>query len=99
MTTYTYYLINRIDSDLNLIDYTDEISVVIQSIGGQKIRVYKRGYRFDLPENKTFSNCMKRKLGKKMAEIDDLGCHAIIYNYKYKSGKQGKSVQLFKRKL
>lgn len=96
MKTYSYKLINQISEDLYLLDYEDEIINVIKNYGGTNICVHRRSYSFDLPDDKEFSNKMKRSLGREIAAINDIGCYVRVFRYKLSNGKEAKSGQLFR---
>lgn len=102
MRNYTYRLQDDINKNLDLRPFADEISAAVKSFGGEKVRVYRRGYTFNWPKRKSFTNGQKRALGKKIAQIDGLGENAKTYDYTYRSGENegeaGKSNQLFRIK-
>ena len=93
---FTYNLLEQVSSELDLLCFKEEIAEILRRYGAKNIRIYKRGYSFMLPEKAVFTNQMKRDIGREIAAIEGIGMYAIIYPYKYKSGKKGTSVQLFR---
>lgn len=94
---YKYRLIGKIDPALDLRPFADDIIKIIKGYGGYDVSVYTRGYSFKVPRGLVLTNGMKRKIGRKIAKINGIGCYAYKRNYYYSNGTPAKSAHLFKR--
>lgn len=94
---YNYGLLSKISTALDLCPFANDIIKIIKKFGGYDINVYKRGYSFKVPRDLVLTNGMKRKIGREIAQINGIGCHAYKREYFYSNGTPAKSVQLFKR--
>ena len=94
---YMYELLDRIDYALDLCKYSDEIINVISEYGGYEVNVHPRGYDFKIPRGILFNDGVKRKIGRKIAQIDGVGRYAYRREYVYSNGMPATSSQLFQR--
>ena len=97
MEKYIYDLMYKIDQELDLRPYAEEIADAIESFGGLNIVVHERRYSFYLPNGMEFDNGMKRMLGRKIAEINGIGRYAYSQPNFYRNGRPAKATHLFLR--